>query len=353
MQLKRDAIGFLLHVKVSVTLPLKWTERPMCLRGRRLVTSFMLLALAFFASTPAVADEYPSRPITFIVSFAPGGVADTAARLFAGSLQRRLGQTVVVENRPGAGGDVAAGVVARSAPDGYTLLFTTSAFAVNLSLQKSKQFTSDDFTALAFPASSPEVLAVNAQSSVHTLADLLKLAQTKQLNFGTAGVGTSPHIMGEYFFKFVAKVPAVHIPFQGGAPATTALLGNQIDVLTAIIGGGVAAQIGAGKLRGVALAAKSRMSLLPDIPTFAESGYNDMDFVDWVGVFSPRNIDPAVARRFTAALEEVLKEPEVAAKLKAMGFDPIAGSSAHAQADFEADLAKWTRVVKALDLKLN
>jgi tripartite-type tricarboxylate transporter receptor subunit TctC len=325
----------------------------MCLRRRRLVTSFILLALAFCTQTPALADEYPSRPITFIVSFAPGGVADMAARLFAGSLQRRLGQTIVVENRPGAGGDVAAGVVARSAPDGYTLLFTTSAFAVNLALQKSKQFTANDFTALAFPASSPEVLAVNAQGPVHTLADLLKLASTKPLNFGSAGVGTSPHIMGEYFFKYVAKAPAVHIPFQGGAPATTALLGNQIDVLSAIIGGGVAAQIAAGKFRGIALADESRMTLLPDIPTFAEAGYPDMDFVDWVGVFSPSKIDPAVAKRFAAALEEVLKEPEVTAKLKAMGFDPIPGSSAHAQADFQTDLAKWTRVVKAVDLKLN
>lgn len=325
----------------------------MFLRGWRFVTGFILLALAFSAWSPARADDYPNRPITFIVSFAPGGVADTAARLFAGSLQRRLGQTVVVENRPGAGGDVAAGVVARAAPDGYTLLFTTSAFAVNLSLHKSKQFTADDFTALAFPASSPEVLAVNAQSPVHTLSDLLKLASTKPLNFGTAGVGTSPHIMAEYFFKRVAKAPAVHIPFQGGAPATTALLGNQIDVLSAIIGGGVAAQIASGKFRGVALADKSRMSLLPDIPTFAEAGYPDMDFVDWVGVFSPSKIDPAVAKRISAALEEVVKEPEVTAKLKAMGFDPIAGSSAHAQADFQADLAKWTRVTKALDLKLN
>jgi tripartite-type tricarboxylate transporter receptor subunit TctC len=323
------------------------------LRGRRIVAVLTLLALALCAWSPARAEEYPTRPITFIVSFAPGGVADTTARLFAASLQRRLGQSIVVENRPGAGGDVAAGVVARSAPDGYTLLFTTSAFAVNLALQKSKQFTADDFTALAFPASSPEVLAVNVQGPVHTLADLLKLAATKPLNFGTAGVGTSPHIMAEYFFKQVAKVPAVHIPFQGGAPATTALLGNQIDVLSAIVGGGVAAQIASGKFRGLALADKSRMSLLPNVPTFAELGYKDMEFVDWVGVFSPSRIDPTVVRRFTAALEEVLKEPEVTAKLKAMGFDPIVGSSAHAQADFQAGLAKWTRVVKAVNLKLN
>jgi tripartite-type tricarboxylate transporter receptor subunit TctC len=123
----------------------------MFLRGRRSVTGFILLALAFAACAPARAEDYPNRPITFIVSFAPGGVADTAARLFAGSLQRRLGQTIVVENRPGAGGDVAAGVVSRAAPDGYTLLFTTSAFAVNLALQKSKQFTATISPRSPFP----------------------------------------------------------------------------------------------------------------------------------------------------------------------------------------------------------
>ena len=316
---------------------------------RTLAAAALLLTWAAGANA---ADEFPARPLTFIVSFSAGGVADTAARLVAASLQQRLGQSVIVENRPGAGGDVAAGVVARAAPDGYTVLFTTTAFAVNLSMQKSKQFSAGDFRTVAFVASSPEALAVNANSPIHTLSDLVNAAKAKPINFGTAGVGTSPHMMAEYFFKNVAKVPAVHIPYQGGAPATSALLGNQIDVLSAIVGGGVASQIKSGKLRGIALADTKRTPTLPDIPTFAESGYQGMTFVDWVGVFAPAKTPTDVIAKLNKEIGAVLKEPAIISKLESLGFAPMSGGPAEAQKEFDSDLAKWKHLVTSLDLTL-
>lgn len=314
-----------------------------------------LLAACLGATIPTaagMASEYPSRPITVVVAFAPGGVADTAARLLADGLQRRLHQTVVVENRPGAGGNVAAGVVARSPADGYTLLITTTAFSINLTLNRTSQFEPSKFRAVAFPASSPEVLAVNADTQIKTLADLIGQGRKKSLNFGTAGVGSASHIMAEYFFKDVAKVPAVHIPFQGGAPEINALLGKQIDLVAAILGGGVAAQIKSGQLRGIAVASDTRTAVVPEVPTFAESGYPQMKFADWVGVFVPGKTDDKIVVQLNAEIEKVLQYPDVKAKLTSMGFDDTLGNAEEAQREFSAEVSRWAGLIKSIGLTI-
>jgi tripartite-type tricarboxylate transporter receptor subunit TctC len=311
----------------------------------------LIAALCVACGTRSDAAEFPSRPITLIVAFAPGGVADTAARLLAGGLQGRLGQPVVVENRPGAGGDVAAGVVARSAADGYTLLVTTTAFAINLTLNDSKQYSAEDFAAIAFPATSAEVLVTNSESGSRNLSDLLESGKKKPLTFGTAGVGTSPHIMAEFFFREVAKVPAVHVPFQGGAPAISALLGNQIDVISAILGGGVAAQINGGKVRGLAVTADKRAPIVPNVPTFAELGYKDMNFIDWVGVFAPRNTDQAVVRRLNEEIGKVMSDPEVISKLTDMGFTASSAGLSEARQEFASDVTRWATFIQTIGLK--
>jgi len=319
---------------------------------RSLFTTFGIIAGAgLFCGTGTQAAEFPSRPVTLVVAFAPGGVADTAARLLADGLQRRLGKAVIVENRPGAGGDVAAGVVARSAADGYTLLVTTTAFAINLTLNASKQYSADSFTAVALPATSPEVLVTNAEAGAHSLADLLEKAKKNPINFGTAGVGTSPHIMAEYFFRDVAKVPAVHVPFQGGAPAMNSLLGNQIDVLSAIVGGGVAAQITGGKVRGLAVTDDKRSPTLPNVPTFAELGYKDMKFVDWVGVFAPHNTDPAIVSRLNEEINKVIADPAVSAKLTHMSFTPSVAKLSEVQKTFSSDVKRWAGFIHQIGLK--
>jgi tripartite-type tricarboxylate transporter receptor subunit TctC len=242
--------------------------------------------------------------------------------------------------------------VARAPADGYTLLITTTAFSINLTLNKTSQFGASDFRAVAFPASSPEVLAVNSDTQVKTLADLIEQGRKKSLNFGTAGVGSASHIMADYFFQDVAKVPAVHIPFQGGAPEISALLGKQIDVIAAILGGGVAAQIKSGKLRGLAVASEARTTVVPDVPTFAESGYPQMKFADWVGVFAPRKTDDRIIVQVNAEIQNVLHEPDVKAKLTSMGFDETLGSAEAAQQEFNADVRRWASLIKSIGLSL-
>ena len=190
-----------------------------------------------------------------VVAFAPGGVADTLARLIGQGLSDRLHQSVVVENRGGAGGNIAAAFVAHAAPDGYTLLATTTALAINETLRADKQFSSSELKTVAIVASSPEALVTSVENPAKDLAEFVKSAQGKTINFGSAGVGSGSHIEAEYFLKMLAKISAQHVAFQGGAPAITATIGGQIDLMATTLGGGAAAQIASGKLKGLGIAA--------------------------------------------------------------------------------------------------
>ena len=233
---------------------------------------------------PSLRAAIPAQRITFVVAFAPGGIADTLARLIAHGVEGKLGQSVVVENRPGAGGNIAAGVVSRANPDGYTVLLTTTALAINLTLQKKNQFAAGDLKAVAITASSPEALVANPSNPAKNLAEFVKAAKDKSINFGSAGVGSGSHIEAEYFFKKIANINVVHIPYQGGAPAINALLGNQIDILATTLGGGAAAQIKGGKLKGLGIAADKRAAVVPDVPTYGEPGFPTFSAASWVGI---------------------------------------------------------------------
>ena len=313
----------------------------------------VILLVFFFCVGQAEAQQYPAKRITFVVAFAPGGIADTLARLISHGLETRLGQTVVVENRPGAGGNIAAAAVSGVPPDGYTLLLTTTALAINLTLHKNNQFTADDFKTVAIVASSPEALLVNPNNPAQNLADFVNSAKGRSINFGSAGVGSGSHIEAEYFFKKIADISAVHIPFQGGAPAINALLGNQIDVLATTLGGGAAAQINAGKLRGLGIASDKRAVVVANVPTYVEQGFPLFQAASWVGVFAPSKTDGAVINKLNAAVQEVVKDPAVQEQLKTLGFDPITDSSADADSFFKAEVKKWGEMVKALELSIN
>jgi len=299
----------------------------------------------------AGAETYPARDITFVVAFAPGGVADTLARLVGKGLGEKLGRTVVVENRGGAGGNIAAGVVSRAAPDGYTLLVTTTALAINETLRANSGFKSTDFKTVAILASSPESLITSASNPANTLADVLKEGKTKTLNFGTAGVGSGSHIAAAYFFKFLAKIPATHVPYQGGAPAMNAIIGNQIDLMATTLGGAAAAQIKSGKVKGLAVASAKRAAVVPNVPTYAEAGY-PLEAASWVGIFAPAKIDPAIVGKLNATIEEVMKDQQLRNRLTSIGFDPIEGTQAQAESYFRSDVDKWGKMVKALDLSV-
>lgn len=312
----------------------------------------VLLAGSLLGPTAANAQAFPSNKITLIVAFAPGGVADTVGRLIGQGLSERLKQSVVVENRGGAGGNIGALAVARAAPDGTTLLVTTTALAINESLREVKQFTAADFKTVAITASSPEALLTSIDNPAKDLAEFVKNAKGKTINFGSAGVGSGSHIEAEYFFKEIARIEATHVPFQGGAPALNATLGNQIDVLATTLGGAPAAQINAGKLRGLGIAAEKRAGVVPGVPTYAEQGYPGFFAASWVGVFAPAKTEPAVVAALNAAINDTIKAPEVREKLTAIGFDPIVATQAEADVMFAGEVAKWGKMVKALNLSV-
>ena len=304
------------------------------------------------ALSQAQAQPYPARDITFVVAFAPGGVADTVARFVAQGVSAKLGRNVVVDNRGGAGGNIAAQAVARAAPDGYTLLVTTTALAINETLTPNKGFAATDLTSVAIVASSPECFATGEGTAANNLAEFLKSVQGKSINFGTAGVGSGSHIAAEYFLKVHAKVSAVHVPFKGGAPAMNAVMGNQIELLATTLGGGAAGQIAGGKLKGLGVASAKRTAVVPNVPTYAEAGY-PFEASSWVGVFAPTATPADITGRLHAAIDEVIKDPALQQKLTAIGFDPMTGSQAQADTMFKAEVVKWGTMVKALELTIN
>ena len=304
------------------------------------------------AGSQAGAQTYPANKITLIVAFAPGGIADTLARLIAQGLGERLHQAVVVENRGGAGGNIAAAAVARAEPDGYTLLATTTALAINETLFTNKEFSANDFKTVAIAASSPEALVTGASNPANNLAEFLKNMDGKTINFAVPGVGTGSHIEAEYFFKFLAKAPAQMIPFQGGAPAINAAIGNQIDLMATTLGGGAAAQIEGGKLKGLGVAADKRAAVTPNVPTYAEQGFPGFTAASWVGFFAPAKTDPQILATLNGAINAIVQTPEVQKKLTDMGFDPITGSPGQADAMFKAEVDKWGKMVKALNLSI-
>jgi len=313
--------------------------------------ALLLVALTTLGIGSAGAESYPARDITFIVAFAPGGVADTLARMVGKGLSERLGRAVVVENRGGAGGNIAAAAVARAAPDGYTLLVTTTAVAINETLRPNKGFAASDLKPVAIVAASPESFVTGPANPAANLADFLKAAKGKSITFASAGVGSGSHIAAEYFFKEIAKINAVHVPFQGGAPAIAATIGNQVDLMATTLGGGAAAQVASGKLKGLGVASDKRAAVTPNVPTYAEAGY-PFEASSWVGVFAPAGTSAEITAKLNATIEQVMKDPALKQKLTAIGFDPIEGSQEQADTYFKAEVAKWGKMVKTLGLSI-
>ena len=241
---------------------------------------------------------------------------------------------------------------ARSAPDGATLLATTTAIAINETLFANKDYSASDLKTIAIAASSPEALVTGPDNPAASLTELMKSAGGKTINFAVPGVGTGSHIEAEYFFKFLAKVPAQQIPFQGGAPAISATIGNQVDLMATTLGGGAAAQIAGGKLKGLAVAADKRAAVAPNVPTYAELGFPGFTAASWVGFFAPAKTDPQILAALNATINDIVQTPDVRKKLSDMGFDPITRSPAQADAMFGAEVKKWGDMVNALGLTI-
>lgn len=301
----------------------------------------------------ATAEPYPNRPITLVVGFTPGGFIDILARMIGHKLSERTGHPVVVETRAGAGGNIAHRAVASAEPDGYTLLAATTSLAINETLYKNRGYTADDFVTVAIPVSSPEVLANHPGRLERNLREVVEGAKARPVNFGTAGAGSGSYIAAEYFFRKLAKVPATHVPFQGGAPAITAGVANQIDVVAVAMAGGAVAPIRSGRLRGLGVASEKRVPSLPDVPTYKEAGFPPFVATAWAGFFAPAKTDPEIVFKLNALIDDIMNEPDVVSKLQHMGFDPIHTPQSQADKFFRSEVDKWGQMVTTLGISIN
>ena len=314
---------------------------------RILKTGILVIGLAQLALQPAWAQAYPIQNITLQVAFPAGGIADVVARLVGQKLSERLGHTVVVENRGGAGGNLAAKSVSGAAADGYTILATTTSLAVNETASKNKGFSVNDLRAVAIVAISPDVLAVHPSNPAKDLKEFIQNGKAKSFTYGSAGVGTGPHIGAEYFFREVAKVQAVHVPFTGGAPAVQSAIGNHVDAIVLTLPT-VVPPITQGLLRGIGLASPTRNSAVPNVPTYGEMGFPNVYSGSWVGFFAPAKTPDAVVTKLNAEINAILKEPEVQQKLKTIGFDVMIKGRAEAEDYFKGEVASWGKMVRAI-----
>ena len=312
----------------------------------------LALALLIGASSPAAAQQYPTQNITFLVAFAAGGIADSIARIVAQNLGDRLHQKIVVENRGGAGGNIAAKLVTQAAPDGYTVLVTTTALALNDTIYKHKGYDTDELKTVAISASSPEALVVNAGNKAKNLKEFIEAVKGKDFNFGSAGLGTGSYIQAEYFFKTIAKVNGVHVPFAGGAPAVAALAGNHVDLIAATLPT-AAPLINDGTLRGIGIASPKRVPSVPSALTYAESGYPDYYAASWVGFFVPAKTDDAIAARLNTEINAIIQQPDVQEKLKKLGFDLIVKTQKDAAAYFKSEIEAWGKMARTVGVSVD
>jgi tripartite-type tricarboxylate transporter receptor subunit TctC len=315
----------------------------------RLRAVSLLLAALFVAcgAQGAAAQTYPSQNISFVVGFAAGGIADVVARLVGQGLSERLGHTVVVENRGGAGGNLAAKFVSAAAPDGYTILATTTGLAVNETASRNKGFSVDDLRAVAIVAFSPDVFAVHPSNPAKDLQEFVRNGKTKSFTYGSAGVGTGPHIGAEYFFREVAKVQAVHVPFTGGAPAVQSAIGNHVDAIVLTLPT-VVPPLTQGLLRGIGLANATRNSAVPDVPTYGEMGFPNVYSGSWVGFFAPAKTPDSVVAKLNGEINRIMQEPQAQQKLKTIGFDVMIKSEPEAANYFRSEVARWGKMTRAI-----
>ena len=312
----------------------------------RTVTAAILAALVLAHASFAAAQAYPARPIRVVVAFAAGGFADAIARLVGQRLSERVGQPVVVENRGGAGGNIAARAVVAAAPDGYTLLVHTAAIAINPSLYKNPGFDlAADLVPVANTGSTPGVFAVSAANGASTLQELVAAHRGKRLTYSSAGVGTSSHLAGEYFFKVIAGIDAEHVPFQGGAPALTAVLANNVDVLSTSMPP-VVPHVKKGSLKVLSVSSLTRVASLPGVPTLAEAGFKEFEERSWVGFFAPAKTPPEIVERLNAEINHVVAAPEIRERFANLGMDPQPATAPQFADYVRREVAKWAAVVK-------
>lgn len=307
-------------------------------------------AAALLAGAARAQEPWPSKPVKFLVAFAPAGIADPIGRFVGQALSEKWGQSVVIENRGGGGGNIGAAAVARADADGYTVLVTTSSFTVNLSLYDKPGYALADFQTAAVAATSPNIVVAAPNLKYNTLAEVVAAAKTENFSFGSAGVGTTPHLSGEQIFRILGKVDVRHVPFTGAGPAVAAILGGHVPLGVVALPAAIE-QVKAGALKGLALTTPARRPDLPNVPTVTETGVGKLEAATVVAFFMPAKTPRAIVEKFNADLNAIIKAGGLDRQFAAAGATPMALDAAAAHRFIEAEIVKWAAVVKAANIK--
>jgi tripartite-type tricarboxylate transporter receptor subunit TctC len=307
----------------------------------------MLALLIVCASFPAAAAEsYPSRPIRFIVPFPPGGGNDIVGRIVAAKLSEGLGQQVVVDNRGGAGGTIGTDILAKAPPDGHTMLVNNISLAVNHTLFRKLPYdTLKDLAPVSLIGRQPNIVVVHPGVPAKSMRELLELARTKPLNYGSGGTGTASHLATE-MLKLMAKVDMTHVPYKGLGPALVDLMGGRLEMIISTMASALP-QLKAGKLRPLAVTTAKRSSFFPEVPTLDEAGVKGYEFSTWYGLLVPAGTPKPIVDRLNAETRKALASPAVSQQFVKQGLEPVSSTPAEFAAYLRSEVAKWGKVVKA------
>ena len=303
---------------------------------------------------PADAAAWPAKPIRWVVPFPPGGAMDVIARTLGERAGRALGQPFVIENRPGAGGNIGADAVAKSPADGYTIMITSIGMATNKALYAKLSYDPvKDFAPISLLAVVPNVLVVNANSPDKTVADVIAHAKRDpgKLTYASAGNGTSIHLAGEVFAS-MAGLNLLHVPYKGSGPAVTDMLGGQVDLMFDSITS-AAPHIQAGKLRALGVTSARRSATLPNVPTIAEAGVPGYEVSPWFAVFAPAGTPAPIVQKINAALLDAMKQPDTKVRFDAIGAEPIGSTPAELAAHVDKEMARWGKLIKERNIRMD
>jgi tripartite-type tricarboxylate transporter receptor subunit TctC len=311
------------------------------------------MAVAVAGTTCAFAAAYPDKPVRMVVPFPPGGGTDVVARAIALKLTEQWGQSVVVDNRPGAASMVGTEMLARAVPDGYTLGFVSMSHTINPSIYKKLPFDPiADFSPVALAATAPNVLVVNPGVGAKSVAELVQIAKARpgKLNFPSSGNGGVSHLSME-MFRYAAGIDIVHVPYRGAGPALTALLANETQLMMATTPVALP-QMKAGRLIALATTGLKRSSLAPEIPTVAEAGYPGFEADTWYGMLAPAKVPPALVNQANAAVTKMLTQADFKERLAHEGAQPAGGTPAQFAAHIKSEIEKWAKIVRMARVKI-
>lgn len=318
-------------------------------------TQQLLAVLGMSVSTllpcPAIAQKYPAKPVRIVVGFAPGGATDISARAIAQKLTDKMGGSFIVDNRPGAAGNIAGDIVSKSASDGYTILMANATIAIPSLYAKLPFDVARDLAPLSLIAIGPSVLAVHPSLPVKDVKALIALAKAKPnaLSFGSGGVGNSTHLVME-LFAHMAGIKMVHVPYKGGSPSVVGLVTGEVQVLFTSIPSALT-QINAGKMRALGVSISKRSQALPDVPTVAEAGLPGYYAASWYGLLLPAGVPKDITNALTKEIGAIMREPDIQDKMLKQGFEPVGNSSEEFAKFIREEMPRWAKIVKIAGIK--